>query len=142
MVFLIVVLVVLLAMILLFWLVPFLLLRALVDRLSGRRGTVERALAVRVREELDVLKTLSPMELEAHPDHDRARVTTIAGRRATFSWDTSMDVEEGTLEVVLDVDLKVFNTSFSPSTSQCYGFKITREGKRVDLQPEELAQHD
>lgn len=142
MVFLVAGLVVLLAMILLFWFLPFLLLRALVDRLSGGQGIVERALAVRVREELDVLKTMSPAELEAHPNHDGTRLTTIAGRRATLSWGTSADVEEGAMEVVLDVDLKVFNTRFSPSTSVCHGFKITRDGERVDLPPEELARHD
>ena len=128
----------------LLWFGPFLLLRSLWDKLTGRQGLVERALDIEVRQELTALKRFSGSELATHPDHGRSRTIIVAGRQARFTWGTSPNFNDqpGTIDVVLEHELYLFNIAISPKSHGVDGFKITPEGKRVDLTPLELEPYD
>ena len=126
------------------WFSPFLLLRWLIDRLSGRRGVVERALQEKVTEALNELRRLSATELLQHPEKGVEQKTTVAGRWVEFTWqvDPAPPWDQGTHTIVLWYSRYIFNLPFSPKLHSVDGFKITPEGTRVDLTPEELVAYD
>jgi hypothetical protein len=127
----------------LLWFGPFLLLRELLDRLTGSKGRVERALDLWVQEELLRLKQISATGLAAHPGHYAPQQIDIAGRSVRFTWGTQPTFnDDGIVHVLLWHELYLFNIAISPKSHGVDGFKITPEGTRIDMTPEELSQYD
>jgi hypothetical protein len=128
----------------LFWFGPFLMLRWAVDRLTGRAGVVQKALAVATEERLQELRGYSRAQLLEHPNRAAEEETRVAGRWVIFCWqvDPTPAWENGTTIVVLWYQLFVFNLPFSPKIHGASGFKITDSGACVDLSREDLAVYD
>ena len=128
----------------LLWFGPFLILRWAVDRLTGRVGVVEKALAVATEDRLQELRGYSRTQLLEHPDRGAEEEAKVAGRWVIFSWqvDPTPAWDNGTTTVVLWHQLFVFNLPFSPKSHGVSGFKVSASGAIVDLTPEELAAYD
>jgi hypothetical protein len=128
----------------LLWFGPFLILRWAADRLTGRVGVVDKALAVATEERLEKLREYSRAQLMEHPNRGAEEETKVAGRWVIFSWqvDPTPAWETGTTTVVLWHELFVFNLPFSPKIHGVRGFKITASGGVIDLTPEELVAYN
>ena len=128
----------------LMWFGPFLLLRSLVDRLTGRAGVVESAVRQKVADELALWKQRSRTELHEHRDRGGEKELTIEGRWVEFSWavDPTPSWNEGTTAVVMWNRVYMFNLPFSPKVHGVDGIKMSASGELSDMTAEELSDYD